>query len=100
MLCNAYLAWGTYKLNRIAWWVAVILTSFGALSSIITFSRMSLGEFFTRGNFSAQQLQQMQQSGMPNAADMVLIGVPAAIFLGYLLYTKRYFAISSFDRVE
>jgi hypothetical protein len=96
MLLLVYAAWGTYKLRIRAWWCSVLLIVVWALSAGITFSRVSLWEFYERMNFPEQQLEMMKQFAMPQSPVMVLfVGLWVVGLLGYLLYTRRYFAPSS-----
>ncbi len=93
MLLFAYVAWGTSRLRIKAWWCAVLLTIAWALSVAITFSRVSLLDFYEKMNFPEQQLDIMKQYGMPQGSTMALFtGLWFIGFLGYLLYTRRYFA--------
>lgn len=96
MLLLAYVAWGTYKLSIKAWWCSVLLTIAWALSAGITFSRVSMWEFYEKMNLPEQQLDMMKQYGMPQGSTMALfVGLWAIGFLGFLLYTRRYFRLSS-----
>jgi len=93
MALFAYVARGTYKLNIKAWWVAVLLIGTWGLSTVITFSRVSMGEFYEKMNLPEQQLEVMQQyNSMPSGVSMiVLTGLWFIAFLGFLLYIKKYF---------
>jgi len=92
MLLSAYAAWGTYKLNIKAWWCSLFLIIALALSTAITFSRVSIWDFYEKMNFPKEQMDMMKQSGMPNNSTMVLsFGLWPLVFLGYLLYIRRYF---------
>ena len=92
MLLFGYVAWGLYKLSIKAWWCAVILTILWALSTGITFSRVSMLDFYEKMNFPERQLEIMKQ-GMPEASTIGLFfGLWVVGFLVYLLYTKKYFA--------
>lgn len=96
MLLFGYVAFGLYKLSIKAWWCAVLLTILWALSTGITFSRVSLLDFYQKMNFPQQQLEIMKQC-MPQAftSTMALFfGLWVVGFLVYLLYTKKYFAPS------
>jgi hypothetical protein len=96
MLLFGYTAWGLYKLSIKAWWCAVLLTILWSLSTAITFSRVSLLDFYQKMNFPQQQLEIMKQCGMPDTSTMVLFfGLWFVGFLAYLLYTKKYFALPS-----
>jgi hypothetical protein len=93
MLLYGYVARGLYKLSIKAWWCAVLLAILWPLSTVITFSRVSLLDFYQKMNFSQQQLEIIKQYGMPQTSIMALFfGLWVVGFLGYLLYTKKYFA--------
>lgn len=93
ILVLGYIAWGLYKLSIKAWWYAVLLTILWALSTGITFSRVSMMDFYEKMNFPERQLEIMKQYGMPEASAIGLFfGLWVVGFLVYLLYTKKYFA--------
>jgi hypothetical protein len=95
VLLYGYVARGLYKLSIKAWWCAVLLTILWSLSTAITFSRVSLLDFYQKMNFPQQQLEIMKQC-MPQTSTMALFfGLWFVGFLVYLLYTKKYFAPSS-----
>jgi hypothetical protein len=95
MLLLGYTAWGTYKLRIKAWWCSVLLIVVWAVSAGITFSRVSMWEFYERMNFPEQQIEMMKRFDMPQSSAMVLFfGLWVVGLLGYLLYTRRYFAPS------
>jgi hypothetical protein len=96
MLLLGYIAWGTYKLNIKAWWCAVLVTIAWSISMGITFLRVNLFDFYKKMNFSDQQLEIMKQYITPHYFTMALFsGVCVVGFLGYLLYTRRYFVAPS-----
>jgi hypothetical protein len=95
LLCG-YIAWGTYKLNIKAWWYAVLVCIAGALSIGITFSRVSILDFYEKMNMPAENLEFFKQSLMQHKSAMVIFFLFNTVgFLGYLLYTRRYFTPSS-----
>lgn len=96
MLLSAYVAWGTYKLSIKAWWCSVLLAVAWTLSAGITFSHISMWEFYEKMNFPEQQMDIMRQYAMPQGSTMTLfVGFWVIGFLGFLLYTKRYFRLPS-----
>ena len=96
ILLLGYVAWGTYRLRIKAWWCAVLVIIGWAISTGITFSRVSVWDFYEKMNFPEQQLEIMKQCGMPPISAMALFfGVWVVGFLGYLLYTRRYFLLPS-----
>ena len=95
-LVLAYLTWGLYKLRPIAWWVTLALGVLGTASNMVTFSRVGLMELYEKMNMPEQQLKMIQDTGMIEKMNMPwMMAVSAAVFLGYLLYVKRYFAVAS-----
>jgi len=95
MFLFVYMAWGTYKLKINAWWCSVLLVIAWALSSVITFSRVSMLDFCEKMDFPEQQLEIMKESCMPRSFTMALFfGLWFFGFLGYLLYTRKYFTPS------
>ena len=92
-LVLAYLAWGTYRLQMAAWWGTLLLWIAGTLN-MITFSQTGLMEMYEKMNMPAAQLDMMRKSGMIETMSrwmpwMGLVG--GALWLGYLLYVRRYF---------
>ncbi len=91
MLLLGYVAWGTYRLSIRAWWCAVLLIIVWGVSTGITFSRVSLMEFYAKMNFPAHQLEIMRQFTLTQTSWMVLSVLWFIVALAYLLYTRRYF---------
>ncbi len=89
--CLACLAWSTYRLNINAWWCALLLTIAWAVSMAVTFSRLSIWDFYEKMNIPEQQLETMRQC-MPHDSTIVLMfALSFAAFFAYLLYTKKFF---------
>lgn len=95
ILLSLYVAWGSYKLRLKAWYCSVLLTIVGALSTGITFARVSIWDFYEKMNFPEQQLEVMKQYGVPQASIALFFGLWVIGFLGYLFYTRRYFKLPS-----
>jgi hypothetical protein len=92
MLLSGCIAWGMYRLNIKAWWGAVLLIVGWAVSGGITFSRVSMMDYYEKMNFPEQQLEIIKQYSIPQGYAMALFcGLWLVGFLGYLLYTRRYF---------
>ncbi len=92
-LVMAYLAWGMYRLQMAAWWGSLLLGIVGILN-MLTFSRIDLMKMYEKMNMPAAQLEMIRKSGMVEAMSrwmpwMGLVG--GAVWLGYLLYVRRYF---------
>ncbi|MBW7996235.1 MAG: hypothetical protein FVQ81_06640 [Candidatus Glassbacteria bacterium] len=96
MLLLGYAAWGIYKLNIKAWWLAAWITIAGALSMAITFSQVSLLEFFDKTGLPEQQLEMLKQAITKNeVAIEILFVVQLIVYFSFLLYMKRYFNAQS-----
>jgi hypothetical protein len=92
MLLSAYAAWGTYRLDINGWWCSLFLIIALALSTVITFSRVSIWDLYEKMNFSQQQMDMMKQYGVPQTSTIaVLVGLWSLGLLAYLLYIRRYF---------
>jgi hypothetical protein len=85
-----------YKLQILAWWSALLLMLAGTVSTMMTFSKVSLLDFYKKMNFSPQQLAFIQQSDiMHNFNIMWYNALWALVLFGYLLYVRRFFVKAS-----
>ena len=91
-LVLAYIARGMYKLDIKAWWCALLIHIAWSVSAIITFSVVSMEEFYEKMDFSKQQLEMMNRFNVMWDPGMKLfMGVWAVGVLAYLIYVRRYF---------
>jgi hypothetical protein len=90
-----YLAWATYKLKIGAWWASLGVCVLLGLSTLISFSRMNLLDFYREMNFPEDQLKIMEDLGVFEMNMPLMIGVNFAVFVGYLLWVRSYFVESS-----
>ena len=94
LLC--YLAWGTYKLKIAVWWGTLALIALWTLSAIITLSRVGLMEMYKKMGFPEEQLELIRQTGILEKMPINWsIGIGTAVYLGYMLYVRRYFITSA-----
>jgi hypothetical protein len=94
----AYLAWGNYRLKMPAWWGSIALAVLGGASSIITFSQISLLEFYEKMKFPAQQLEVIKQMSLPQNSQLTMLMAFWAVgILGYLLFVRRFFIAAATD---
>ena len=93
-LVLAYLAWGTYRLQMAAWWGTLLLFIAGTWNMVIIFSENNLMKMYEKMQMPADQLEMIRKSGvvesMSQAAPWMGL-VSGAVWLGYLLYVRRYF---------
>ncbi len=101
LLLLIYIAVGLYKLQITAWWTAIAVTVIGVISTIITFSRISLLELYQKMNFPEQQLEFIKQTGMFKRFDITWYTLFwAVVIIVYMLYVKKFFTPSTKDKVE
>ncbi len=89
------LAWGTYRLKMFAWWGSIAVVVLWTASVAVTFSRIGLMDFYRAMHMPPEQLKMIQQTGMVERVDALMPWLPslaALAMVGYLLFTKRYFA--------
>jgi hypothetical protein len=92
----AYAAWGTYKLQVKAWWCGFLSTVALEVSMVITFSRVSLGEFYQKMGVPQERLEIIQRLDLFRDPRVLILGGLGIIgFLGFMIYTKRYFKVSA-----
>ena len=95
-LLFAYAAWGTYKLQVKAWWCGFLSTVALEVSMMITFSRVGLGEFYEKMGVPQERLEIIQRLDLFRDPRVLILGGLGIIgFLGFMIYTKRYFKASA-----
>jgi hypothetical protein len=85
-------AWQIYRLRPVGWWLAIGLTVTGALSSILTYSRVSADELVAIMEYTDQQRAAMEMWSVP-LTEQILIGAAghAILFSAYLFYVRHAF---------
>jgi len=87
-----YVAWGTYRLKLTAWWSAVLVILAWSLSAALTFSRVSLLDYYEKMQFPADQLAIIKQLHFLQGSAIIWISLAwAAIFLAYVIYLRKFF---------
>jgi hypothetical protein len=95
----AYITRGFYRLDLKAWWCATGLAVLWGASCTITFSRITLMEFYEKMNFPAQQLEIMRKMSFTQSHSLTYACIFWVILvLAFLLYTRRYFISPSEQR--
>ncbi|MDZ4859234.1 MAG: hypothetical protein SGI88_09620 [Candidatus Hydrogenedentes bacterium] len=91
MVSFLYVAWGAYRLNIKAWWVAMVAVTLLSVSTVVTFYRHNLMDYYQLMGMSPLQLEQVEQM-LPQVRKMILFyALFPVIWLGYLLYVRKYF---------
>lgn len=89
----AYSARGFYRLELRAWWVYTIGAVVMWASSLATFLRIDLIEFYRLMGLPERQLERMANNPLLAHGTLLwLSGLGALAFLCYLLYVRRFFA--------
>lgn len=99
-LLFGYLAWVTYKLKLQAWWATLGVGVLFGLSTIVSFSRLSLMDLYREMNIPEDQLKMMEDMGALEMNIPLMTTVGLAVFVGYLLWVRRYFAADSASHQE
>lgn len=91
-----YAARALYRLELRGWWIALAATCFYSFSSVITFSRHGLGEMYALMHYPPEMIAQITSSPMMRSG-WILWGplVFLGIFVGYLVYIRKFFAASA-----
>ncbi|MBU0679690.1 MAG: hypothetical protein KJ626_16430 [Verrucomicrobia bacterium] len=91
-----YAARAMYKLRVSGWWCAFLLMLAWGVSSAVTFYKVSFIELYEHMNFPAEQIQMMEQTGMPPGSAMAFfMSMWFIASLMYLLYIKKFFVRES-----
>ncbi len=89
------LAVGVTRLRPWAWWTALGSIVVFALSAVITFSRFSLIEMYRRMDFPADQLAQIEKTGILESPWMPWVTVLSVMpFLALLFAVRKHFRFS------
>ncbi len=94
-LLFGYLAWATYKLKMAAWWATLAAFVLLGLSTVISFSRMSMLDLYREMNFPADQLKMMEAAGVLEMNIPLMMTVNLVVFVGYLLWVRSHWTPGS-----
>ncbi|MCF6286776.1 MAG: hypothetical protein L3K26_16530, partial [Candidatus Hydrogenedentes bacterium] len=91
---SAGLAWARYKLKPAAWWASMVFVILWGLSTLITFSRVSIIDFYEKMDFPEQQLEMMRKLYEDQNIDTIMLY--SMLFwliamLGFSVFNRRYF---------
>ena len=92
MLILGYIAWGTYRLKLSAWWCALGMVFTYGSSSALTFSRVSMVDFYERMDLPAEQIEVMRAYADTQGPLLIAsTAIWAVLLIAYLLYIRRFF---------
>ena len=82
----------TYKLNIVGWWVAFLGFGLWMLSAVVTFARVGLLPMYELMGFPQAQLAVLKHIGFLQGP-LLAVAIAACWlpFLGYVIYTRKYF---------
>jgi hypothetical protein len=90
-LLVAYSSIGFYRLQSLAWWVALGISLVGFASSFVTFSQIGLLEIYQRMGFPAQQIEAIRKTGLLDSNFiLVQLSLSAVLTVGYLLWARKF----------
>jgi hypothetical protein len=76
------------------WWIAVGALGLRLISSTLTLRHADLLQLYAKMGWSETQLQQMSANPVFRSGTMLWWSLAfAVLFLGYLIWIKRYFAV-------
>lgn len=92
-----YLAKNIYDLKITAWTITVILSILGSVTGTITFLKMDMIEYYKALGYSEEAIAQMRLAEIWQVIGVRTVAVPLmvislAVWIGYLLYVRRFFA--------
>lgn len=88
------LAWGIFRLKPAVWWATLACTIVWSTSALLTFSRVSMIDFYSEFGMPEQQLDAMRhmlQDGDFERMIVVSIAFWSSGLIGLMLYTKRFY---------
>lgn len=94
-LLFGYLAWATYKLKIAAWWATLCFFILFGLSATISFLTNDVIDLYREMDFPPDQLEMMEKSGAFEMNMPLLMGINTVVFIGYLIWVRRYFRVPS-----
>jgi hypothetical protein len=93
---SVWLAWGFWRLQRVALWVSLALTLLAAASTTVTFARVDFLEVYRLMGYPQDQIDAVRQIGLLGGQTMAwmmaLLGVATCAFLVWL---QKFFPASS-----
>jgi hypothetical protein len=91
-LVFAWAARATYKLQLAGWWTALLVYTLWIVSATITMARLGLLPMYEIMGFPKEQLDLLKQMDFLNHPLIwILMLVTWLPFLGFIVYTKKYF---------
>ena len=93
ILVLVLLTWGFARLKAWAWWGSLAAFGLMALSSIITFSRTSVGDALATLNLPPMEMEAFSNLPFLDYHPALLAAVPFVVTIALILATRRHFRI-------
>lgn len=91
-LLDGALAFGFFRRNVLAWWVAAVTLLVRIVSAVLTYRTGNLLEAYSRLGWSEKQMEMLRQNPVLGAGAMLWTTLfYSLVFLGYLIWAKRFF---------
>ena len=88
-----YAARGFYRLDLRVWWIYTVGALLLWTSSLVTFQRVGLVDFYRQMGLPERQLEVMANNPLLRNSSILWVSLASMVaVLGYLLYVRRYFA--------
>jgi hypothetical protein len=92
MVIGLYLAWATYRLKMIAWWLCLISFTILTASAVVTFLKVDFIEFYRALGYPAEQIELLRNNNVFDDSVMTWwIVVCYALFIVYMVRIRKYF---------
>ena len=89
---DGFLTFSLFKKQLVGWWVAVLALFMRVVALALTILRGNLFDAYSRIGYSNRQLQMMQSTGLYRNGGVMWFGlIFLFLYLGYLIWIKRYF---------
>jgi MFS family permease len=86
------LAFGLFRLQIAAWWIAIFASLFRIVSMALTYTRTNLMDVYSRMGLPQGQLETLHANPLTRSHVILWWGfLFSLIFLGYLVWLRRYF---------
>lgn len=93
-----YAAVGFYRLRHRIWLVYTVVMTILGISGLASFAQVNLVDYYRATGLTPEQLAQVQNSPFAQGKTLLwLIATALALYLGYLLYLRKYFVAARED---
>jgi hypothetical protein len=91
ILALAFLAWGLARLDRWAWWGALVVVGLTTASVVVTFARHTYRDLLLAMQFPAAEMQLFENVPFLDGYPAVVFAIPGVVALVILLVSGKHF---------